>query len=314
MTKSKFSDKVHQMERSKKFANKALVTGASGLLGLELLRCLESGGFEAIGTYNSNPKLTDKNLRNFKCDVGNIRSLDLLAKKIGKINTIFHCASMTGIDKCEKNQEACWQINVIGTRNIVDLAKKNNARLIYVSTGSVFSGEKGNYKEDDVPEPKNFYSWTKLLGEEAVLAYKRGIVVRAVPIGLHGIGRPQANFMEWLVHSVSNNKSFNLFNDVYINAISAKSFAKVLRKIPEVLERGIIHVGSRDRLSKAEIGQRVIAKFPDFSGEVKLISVADVPGDFAFRPKEMWFNVDKANRLGLKMPNLGDELELIFRH
>lgn len=291
---------------------KVLVTGASGLLGLEVLKSLNESGVQAIGVYNSNSKLIDKNYENLKCDVGNIRSVDSLAKKVGTISTIFHCASMTGVDKCEKNKEAAWQANVIGTRNIIELAKKNKAKLIYISTGSVFSGEKGNYKENDLPDPKNFYSETKLLGEEATLVYDRGIVVRAVPIGIHRIGRPQANFIEWLVDSVQNNKSFNLFNDVYINAISAKTFADVLIKISKVLERGLIHVGSKDRLSKAAIGQAVIKKFPNFSGEVKLISVMDMPGDFAFRPKEMWFNVDKALKLGLKMPKLKDELEIIL--
>lgn len=299
---------------SKKLRNKGitLVTGASGMLGLELLRFLNGKGFNAVGTYYSHSQLIDKNLKNLKCDVGDEKSVKNLPKKIGKISTIFHCASMTGIDKCEKNKEACWQANVIGTRNIVELAKESKAKLIYISTGSVFHGEKGNYKEEDLPDAKNFYSWTKMLGEESVLAYDRGVVVRATPIGIHAIGRPQANFIEWLVDSVRNNKSFNLFNDVYINAISAKSFAEVLSKIPKVLERGLLHVGSKDRLSKAEIGQMVIDKFPGFSGGAKLISVDDMPGDFASRPKEMWFNVDKAIKLGLKMPNLKDELNLIL--
>lgn len=292
--------------------NRVLVTGASGLLGLELLRYLSDSGFKAVGTYNSNPKLTDKNYRNLKCNVGDAGSVAGLAKKIGNVDVIFHCASMTGIDKCEKNREACWQANVIGTRNMVDLAKKNKAKLVYISTGSVFSGEKGNYKENDTPDPKNFYSWTKLLGEEAVLSYERGIVVRAVPIGIHGIGRPQANFIEWLVDSAGNNKSFNLFNDVFINPISAESFAKILAKVPRVLEKGVLHVGSRDRLSKADIGQMAVSKFPNFTGQVKLISVDEMPGDFASRPKEMWFNVDKSAKLGLKIPSLRDELKLIL--
>ena len=144
------------------------------------------------------------------------------------------------------------------------------------------------------------------------MAYDGGVVVRATPIGLHRIGRPQANFMEWLVDSVRNNKPLNLFNDVYINAISAKSFAEILLKIPTVLERGIIHIGSKDRLSKAEIGEAVISKFPNFSGQIKLISVDEMPGDFASRPKEMWFNVDKSAKLGLKMPKLKKELDLIL--
>ena len=289
-----------------------LVTGASGLVGLEIIRLLKSGGFNFVGTYNANSDLTDKNYKSLKCDIGDSKSVSSLSKKTGKIDTIFHCASMTGVDKCEKNREACWQANVIGTRNMVELAKKHDAKLIYISTGSVFSGEKGNYKEEDTPDPKNFYSWTKLLGEEAILGYSKGIVVRATPIGLHGIGRPQANFMEWLVDSVRNNKSFNLFNDVYINAISAVNLARVLLKVPKVISNGVIHVGSKNRLSKAAIGQAVIDRFPSFSGQAKLISVNDMPGDFASRPREMWFNINKATKLGLKMPDLKDELELIL--
>ena len=292
--------------------NKILITGASGLLGLELLRCANKGGYNVIGIYNANPNLTDKNYRNLKCDIGDIKSVNLLDKKVGKIDTIFHCAAMTNVDKCEKNREACWRANVIGTRNMIELAKRHGAKLVYISTGSIFSGEKGNYKENDMPDPKNFYSWTKLLGEEAVVASDNGTVVRAVPIGIHGIGRPQANFIEWLVDSVRNNMSFNLFNDVYINAISVESFAKILLKIPKVLKKGVLHIGSKDRLSKAEIGQTVINKFPSFSGQAKSISVMDVPGDFASRPKEMWLNVNQALKLGLKMPKLKDELELIL--
>lgn len=281
-------------------------------MGLELLRYLKNEGFDVVGTFNANPKLVDKNLKNLKCDISDTGSINFLTKKIGKIGMIFHCAAMTGIDKCEKNKEDCWRANVIGTRNIVNLAKKNNAKLIYISTGSIFSGETGNYKENDTPDPRNFYSLTKLLGEEAVLAYTRGIVVRVMPIGIHSIGRPQANFIEWLVDSIRNNKSLNLFNDVYINPISVESLVRVLLKIPKVLERGVLHVGSVDRLSKADIGLAVIAKFPNFSGEVKIISVGDMPAGFAPRPREMCFNVDKATKLGLKMPNLKDELELIL--
>lgn len=300
---------------SKKPSNKKtiLVTGASGMLGLEMLRFLNKNGLKAIGTYYTHNQLIDKNLKNLKCDVGDEKSVKNLSKKIGKIDTIFHCGSMTVIERCEKNKEKCWQSNVIGTRNMVDLARKNKSKLVYVSTGSVFSGEVGNYKENDVPKPRDFYSWSKLLGEEAVFGYEKGIVVRATPIGIHGVGRPYDNFMEFLVDAVKNNKPLNLFNDVYINAISVESLSKILVRIPKVLKRGLIHVGSKDKLSKADIGQAVIAKSPNYSGEVKLISVDSLAGNnFAVRPKEMWFNVDKALKLGLKMPNLRDEVELVL--
>ena len=38
----------------------------------------------------------------------------------------------------------------------------------------------------------------------------------------------------------------------------------------------------------------------------------DMPGDFVSRPKEMWLNINKVRKLGLKMPKLADELESIL--
>ena len=71
------------MRRSVKSTKKALVTGASGLLGLEVVRCLSDSGFDVVGVYNSNPQLADKNYRNLKCDIGDLKSVNFLDKKIG---------------------------------------------------------------------------------------------------------------------------------------------------------------------------------------------------------------------------------------
>ncbi|MEK7642696.1 MAG: SDR family oxidoreductase [Patescibacteria group bacterium] len=290
-----------------------LVTGASGMLGLEVVRYFLGEGLNVTGLFHSNPKLIDKSIKHISCDIGDTKSINSLAKKIPKLDLIVHCASMTGVDKCEKDKEGCFRANVIGTRNMVALAEKYKAKIIYISTGSVFSGEKGNYKEGDFLDPRNYYSFTKTLGEEAVLAYSKGIVVRATPIGIHASGRPQANFLEWMVDAIKSNKPLNFFTDVYINALSALTMAKFLFQLATKMDRGVIHLGSKDRLSKADIGLMVVEAFKEYSGEVKLVSIDSMSGNFAFRPKEMWLNVGYAKKLGLKMPNLKEEVKLIFK-
>ena len=74
---------------------------------------------------------------------------------------IIHCAAYTDVLKAESKKELCYETNVIGTRNLASLA----IRMLYISTEYVFDGGKGNYNETDYPNPQNFYSFTKLLGE-----------------------------------------------------------------------------------------------------------------------------------------------------
>jgi len=78
------------------------------------------------------------------------------------VRLIVHCAAYTDVLGAEVNRQLCYDTNVIGTRNLVKLG----IPMLYISTEYVFDGEKGNYDENDYPNPQNFYSLTKLLGEE----------------------------------------------------------------------------------------------------------------------------------------------------
>ena len=86
-----------------------------------------------------------------------------------KPDVVFHCAAYTAVDKAEDDKENCYNINVIGTKNIVEAAKEVGAKVVYISTDYVFDGTKeGYYKEDDKTNPINYYGETKYLGEEEV--------------------------------------------------------------------------------------------------------------------------------------------------
>jgi len=93
----------------------------------------------------------------------------------GSMDWIIHTAAMTNVNQCEKEQTTCYDVNVEGAKNVRDLAKKLGAKLLYISTVSVFSGKEGNYKETDVPQPVNFYNHTKREGEKAVLEYEKSL-------------------------------------------------------------------------------------------------------------------------------------------
>ena len=95
---------------------------------------------------------------------------------------LIHCAALTGIRECEENQKTAWQVNVLGTENIVKACEeyRNDCYLVYVSTACVFKGDAGGYIETDIPYPKNFYALTKLLSEFSVncSSVKKNLVIR----------------------------------------------------------------------------------------------------------------------------------------
>jgi len=274
---------------------KILLTGTTGLLGSALTSGLTRAG------YRVTP---------FEGDVSSDQSFE--GYHGGRYDWIIHTAAVTDVNECEKNQERCRAVNVEGTERVANLAKVLRARLIYISTVSVFSGEEGDYREGDVPKPLNFYSVSKYLGEQATLRYGGGTVLRINLIGIHPSGSRGKNFMEWLVDTFRSNADIRLFTDVLVNPLSNWTLAEYIRLVIEAAPReSVLHLGSRDRLSKAAVGKLVMRHFPTYSGTVTECSIDTLGGPK--RPKEMWLNIERAEQvLGKSMPTLESEVERII--
>lgn len=276
-----------------------LVTGPNGLLGSTLLRVLKDEGM-IVHAYDGD--ITDA--QEFGAFVGSLDTLD----------AVVHTAAATDVNRCEKEQEWCTNVNVRGTKNVRDATASRSARLVYISTVSVFDGEKGGYVEEDEPNPKNHYNSTKHLGEKIIAEYEKSLILRLNLIGIHPDGSRGKNFMEWLVDSVKGNKDIKLFTDIRINPLSNWTLAEMIRDlILKWPEDRVLHLGSRTVLSKADIGRIVIGSISGYLGNAEYVSSKSVPTT-AYRPKEMWLNVDSAQELGLAMPMLEDEILRIIEN
>jgi len=111
----------------------------------------------------------------------NILSISNIEKyfKKHKPKYLIHCAALSRpMDIHDKDISKSIDINIIGTSNIVKACYKFNIKLIYFSTGYVYPGIKGNYKETDPVLPINNYAWSKLGGECAVSMYKNSLILR----------------------------------------------------------------------------------------------------------------------------------------
>ncbi len=93
-------------------------------------------------------------------------------------HVVLHTAAFTDVDGAEATSAAA-EVNVDGTRNIVNAVRGSSTAVISFSTDYVFDGTKGApYVESDAPRPLNAYGRTKLLSEEIVLSWAHGTVIR----------------------------------------------------------------------------------------------------------------------------------------
>ena len=138
---------------------------------------------------------------------------------------LIHCAALSRpMDIHDKNISKSIDLNIIGTSNIVKICSQLNIKLIYFSTGYVYPGIKGNYKETDPVLPINNYAWSKLGGECAVAMYKNSLILR--------ITMCEKPFL----HKKA-------FHDIETNFMYHQDLVKVL---PKILDKfGVINVGGK---------------------------------------------------------------------
>lgn len=269
------------------------MTGARGLLGATLLRSLPAKRFRTYGS------------------TADVRMLSEVAREApAPLSWIIHAASLTNVGYCEARPREAYDVNVEGTKNMLALAQEHQARFLYVSTMSVFDGEKGGYLENDTPHPINVFNATKRDGEEHTLAYEKGVVLRLNLVGIHPDGSRGKNLLEWLFDSFKADADVSLFDDVKINPLTNWQAAAL---IPHILEyegkESVFHFGSQEVLSKAELGMHVAAHFPNYRGTITHTSV-DRIADGVVRPKNTWLNTDYTEReVGVRMPSLEKGLE-----
>ena len=137
-----------------------LVTGASGLVGLHLIKQLSEENIPIRALYYSSiPKLLhntiEKNIEWFQCDVLDIISLE---KAFTSITQVYHCAAMVSYD--QRLHEKMKEVNIEGTANVVNFSiEKNIKKLIHVSSiAAIGKEEDGSLITEKTEWIKNGYT------------------------------------------------------------------------------------------------------------------------------------------------------------
>ena len=227
-------------------AERILITGGSGLLGSNIARAAAEG-FEVYATYNSHVSQIP-GCQFVYLDIADEQQVLSVFEKVNP-GLVIHTAGLVNVDYCEEHEDDARVINVDGTENVALAAKEVGAKLVYISTDSVFDGQEGMYTEENVTHPLTVYAKTKLAGEERVQHWlPDSIIVRTAFYGwgLHS----RKSLAEWVVDSLREGKRLKMWDDAFFTPILVNNLAEALLTMYRRDLSGIYHVGGRERCSK----------------------------------------------------------------
>lgn len=259
--------------------DRVLITGAGGQVGTALKHT--APGAKAFSHHD--------------LDVTDARAV---AEAAAGIDVIVHLAALTNVDGCEAEPDTAHRVNVGGTKNVVAAAREHGARVVFLSTDYVFSGEDAPYSEDGDPGPVNVYGETKLAGER-LLDTERDLIVRASWI--FGAGR---NFVTTILRAATSGP-VRVVDDQIGRPTSADALALALVDLIDRGVSGCVHVaGDGAPCSWADLAETAIAG-SGLEAKVQRVSTeqyrSDADGTIARRPPNGTLGLDKARALGIPL-------------
>ena len=149
---------------------KYIVTGGAGFIGSNIVKKLVARGDSVTVIDNLNTG-KEENLKSVRDKIiffnDSILNTNLLEKETEGVDGVFHQAALASVQDSFSKPEEYHNVNVNGTENILKLAEKNNFKVVYASSSSVYGNpERIPIKESDAKNPFNPYAETKLKIEE----------------------------------------------------------------------------------------------------------------------------------------------------
>ncbi len=186
-----------------------LVTGFNGFIGSHLIPKL-------LKTYNVIGFSTSKNpqlkIPQMKGDITKINDKTFPSK----ISKIIHLAAVSDVEYCQKNPVAASKINIFGTQKILELARKNDSQVIFLSTAHVFGSPKNNPVDEYCQKnPKSIYAATKLAGEALCESYSNsyGLDIGVIRLfSVYGPNSPKHTVTANIIKQIISKKIIKLGN------------------------------------------------------------------------------------------------------
>ncbi|HQF89389.1 MAG TPA: SDR family oxidoreductase [Methanofastidiosum sp.] len=247
-----------------------MVLGATGMLGHKIIQTFNDK-HDVIGTIRS-----DENKYKNHPILGNFNIIgNIIPERIERINdltndekpdVVINCIGIVKQLPNAKESLPSIMINSLFPHQLAQICNNGNSRLIHFSTDCVFSGKKGNYKENDPSDAEDLYGKTKFLGE---VDYPNSLTIRTSIIGREI--NSKNGLLEWFLSK--KGQSVKGYSRAFFSGLTTNALSNILLDIISDFDllSGIWHVSS-EPISKYSLLNKINEKFdlgisiiPDYS-------------------------------------------------
>jgi dTDP-4-dehydrorhamnose reductase len=288
---------------------KILITGASGLLGSNLV--LEAVQRHQVVAVSHTHPLRLEGAETLTADISLPENATQVIVEHAP-DWVIHCAAETNIDHCETDPERAFRLNRDMARWVAQATRASGGRFMFISTDAVFDGLQSDYSEEDIPQPMNVYGRSKLEGERAVCEeVPHAMIVRTNFFGWNALDKK--SLAEWFLTHLEEGVTCHGFTDVFVKLLLVNDLIEVLLRMLENKCEGIYHVVGKDCVSKYAFGVCLAQIFQLDEGLIQPIEVAQ-HGLLAPRARNLCLDTSKiSTTLGIEMSSLVEGVRRFYR-
>jgi len=277
-------------------------TGLSGLVGSRIQELLSDKYRFIDFSLDSGIDITNKDL------------LKTAFEENKQAYLVLHLAAFTDVNAAWEQRGdkkgLCYQVNVIGTKNIAKLCAQYNKYLIHISTDFVFDGKKRTaYTEEDKPNPIEWYGQTKYWAEEEVKKSGAKYCIARIAFPFRAHFPPKLDLVRKIIKGLREDSLPPMFIDQIITPTFIDDVAFAIDDLINRSARGVYHVVGLTSVSPFELAVRIAEVFGFNKRTIKRGSLkACLKKERRFRQKYLALSNKKILQFGAKMKTIDEAL------
>jgi dTDP-4-dehydrorhamnose reductase len=236
---------------------KILLTGVTGMLGRQVYKTFKNQKNIVLGIARNRKNLELGN----DIVIGDLTDKQFVKNIAISFNpdVVIHTAANVNVNSCDVDKKYTHLLN---SESAGLLAKScRDATFVYISTDAVYDGKIGNYDENSLTNPLNYYAISKLNGEKLVTdATNKAYIMR---LNIYGFHNPTGqSLFEWAINNLRDGKEIVGFKNVFFNPLYTNQVAHIIEKtIIDQVPFGTYHLGADSYISKYDFLIKIAERF-----------------------------------------------------